>query len=124
MGIKKALKKLVVGFELSYEIVGKNRFCSPVCSPVTVVVPPFSVPYRLNFQPIDAHDTRRQGVALRWRFARSAQQRLEGAGPAAPAHTLPPASLPGRFVSPPALLLAVSVLVPAAAHLSRARTAQ
>ena len=46
-------KKAVVGFELSYEIVGKNRFCSPVCSPVTVVVPPFSVPYRLNFQPID-----------------------------------------------------------------------
>ena len=48
------------------------------------------------------------------------QQRLEGAGPGAPAHTLPPASLPGRAVSPPALLLAVFIDVPAAAHLSRA----
>ncbi len=49
MGIKKA----VVGFELSYENIEEIRFCTPFCTPGRPLIPPFSVPYRLNFQPID-----------------------------------------------------------------------
>ena len=45
---------VVVGFELSYENIEEIRFCTPFCTPGRPLIPPFSVPYRLNFQPIDA----------------------------------------------------------------------
>ena len=44
---------VVVGFELSYENIEEIRFCTPFCTPGRPLIPPFSVPYRLNFQPID-----------------------------------------------------------------------
>ena len=74
-------EKGVVGFELSYENIEEIRFCTPFCTPERPLIPPFSVPYRLNFQPIDAHSTQRQGAALCWRCARSGKAMPKPGGP-------------------------------------------